>query len=188
MPSHPAPAPAPPPPPPCGSHQFVASGITSQPKPPSVDPNGPAGAFLVELLIYNGAPFKDNWAYWVRSHCDPEMGVLTHATGDVKNGFQLETKRNHDFRTTGNRPIKTIPLQWIDGKYFDESAMFNDGVNKIDTVLVCAFEASLHKVKAPGKSLTTVDDKKWVIESANQLVIDGILTPTVAEYLRAIEQ
>ncbi|TWU71227.1 hypothetical protein ED733_001168 [Metarhizium rileyi] len=160
MPSYPARAPAnpPPPPPPSGSRRSVASG-TLQPKPPSVNFNGPAGAFLVELLIYNGAPFKDHWAYWVRSHHEPEFGVFIHATGDVRNGFQFEIKRSHDLRVTGNRPTKKIPLQWIDGKYFNESAMFNDGVHKIDTLPVCAFEASLYNVKAPGKSLNNVDDK-----------------------------
>ncbi|OAA35527.1 hypothetical protein NOR_07912 [Metarhizium rileyi] len=174
---------------------------TLQPKPPSVNFNGPAGAFLVELLIYNGAPFKDHWAYWVRSHHEPEIGVFIHATGDVRNGFQFEIKRSHDLRVTGNRPTKKIPLQWIDGKYFNESAMFNDGVHKIDTLPVCAFEASLYNVKAPGKSLNNVDDKgasrkkitqrncqTWITESADQLALDGIFTQTVVAYLRDIEQ
>ncbi|KZZ87174.1 hypothetical protein AAL_08432 [Moelleriella libera RCEF 2490] len=38
--------------------------------------------------------------------------------------------------------------------------MFNNGVYKIDTVPVCAFEASLYMVKAPGKTLNTVNDQK----------------------------
>lgn len=101
----------------------------------------------------------DHWAYWICSHHDPETGVLIHATGDVRNGFQFEIKRSHDFRATGNRPSKRIPLQWVDGKYFNEAAMFNHGIRKIDTLPVCAFEASLHKIEAPGKTLNTVDDK-----------------------------
>lgn len=156
----PSPAPAPPPPPPTSSgSRRPVTGVLGQPKPPSVSLNGPTGAFLVELLIYNGSPFKDHWAFWVCSNRDPELGVLVHATGDVRNGFQFEIKRSHDFRATGNRPSKRIPLQWVDGRYFNETAMFNHGVRKIDTVPVCAFEASLHKIKAPGKSLNTVDSK-----------------------------
>ncbi|EJP61045.1 uncharacterized protein BBA_10004 [Beauveria bassiana ARSEF 2860] len=195
-----APPPPPPPPAPSGSRRSAA-GDPVLPKPPSVSLKGPAGAFLVELLIYNGSPFKDHWAYWICSHHDLETGVLVHATGDVRNGFQFEIKRSHDFRATGNRPSKRIPLQWVDGEYFNEAAMFNHGIRKIDTLPVCAFEASLHKIEAPGKTLNTVDDKTapgkkitqrncqtWVIESANQLVMDSILTPAVVAYLRGIEQ
>ena len=118
---------------------------------------GPAGAFLVELLIYNGRPFKDYWAYFVRSHANPEIGVLINAAGDVRNGFQFEVKRSHDFNATGNFP-KRIPLQWVDAKYFDEKAMLNDGKRKVDHEPVCGFEASAHKAEAPKKSLNAVED------------------------------
>ncbi|KZZ87175.1 hypothetical protein AAL_08433 [Moelleriella libera RCEF 2490] len=76
---------APPPPPPPSGNRRPAE--VAAPVPPSVSLNGPAGAFLVELLIYNGFPFKDHWAYFVRSHYNTEFGVLIHATGDVRNGF-----------------------------------------------------------------------------------------------------
>ncbi|KAJ2974888.1 hypothetical protein NQ176_g5822 [Zarea fungicola] len=191
-------APSPPPPPP-PSRPPVASSLAA-PTPPSVSGTGPAGAFLVEILIFNGFPFKDHWAYWVRSHHEPAVGVEIHATGDVRNGFQFEIKRAYDLRITGNQPSRRIPLQWVDGKYFDETAMLNNGRSKIDTVPVCAFEASLHKIKPPGKTLNTVQDtngpirtvtqrncQTWIIESAHQLVIDGIFTPAIAAYLQAIE-
>ncbi|KAK3196607.1 hypothetical protein K4F52_000489 [Lecanicillium sp. MT-2017a] len=190
----PSPAPAPPPPPPTSSgSRRPVTGVLGQPKPPSVSLNGPTGAFLVELLIYSGSPFKDHWAFWVCSHRDPELGVLVHATGDVRNGFQFEIKRSHDFRATGNRPSKRIPLQWVDGRYFNETAMFNHGSAPL--------KLALHMIKAPGKSLNTVDSKHasgkkitqkncqtWVIEGANQLVVDSILTAAVVTYLRSIEQ
>ncbi|RYO76717.1 hypothetical protein DL766_004165 [Monosporascus sp. MC13-8B] len=148
------PPPAPPPPPAIKQAPAPPPG----PKPPNVTGTGPAGAFLVELLIYNGAPFKDHWAYWVRSHNNPDIGVLIHATGDVKNGFKFEVKRSHDFQATGNRPTKRIPLQWVDARHFSEKAMFNGGKRKVDYIPVCGFEASVHKIKAPGKTLNAVDD------------------------------
>jgi hypothetical protein len=56
--------------------------MPSSPPPPSIaknvstpTPNPPAVAFLVELLMFNGWPFKDYWAYWVRSHTDLNFGV-----------------------------------------------------------------------------------------------------------------
>ena len=146
-----APPPPPPPPPP-------AAETPSGPEPPVVAEEGPDGAFLVELLAYRGWPFKDHWAYWVRSHADHEVGVLIHATGDVRSGFQFEVKRNHDFNATGNRPTTRVPLQWVDAEYFDENAMFNNGKRKVDDTPVCGFEASAYKVKAPEKTLNAVDD------------------------------
>lgn len=149
-------APSPPPPPlpslPPGASSFAA------PTPPSVSETGPAGAFLVEIFIFNGFPFKDHWAYWVGSHHEPAVGVEIHATGDVRNGFQFEIKRAYDLCSTENQPSKRIPLQWVDGKHFNETAMFNNGQPKIDTVPVCAFETCLHKIKPPGKTLNTVQD------------------------------
>ncbi|KAK9590523.1 hypothetical protein V6Z92_003627 [Aspergillus fumigatus] len=46
-------APPPPPPPPSADR---ASTLATVPHPPTVASRGPPGAFLVELLIYNGHP------------------------------------------------------------------------------------------------------------------------------------
>lgn len=148
---------APPPPHAPGPRQTAA--CPQAPRPPTVAPSGPPGAFLVELLIYNGSPFKDHWSYWVRSHQDPDLGVLIHAAGDVRNGFQLEIKRGHDLRATGNLPTKRIPLQWVGKELFNEKAMSNSGECKVDQTQVCYFEASVHKVKVSEKTLRAVNDK-----------------------------
>lgn len=96
--------PPPPPPPPL-------IGKTA-PKLPSVASEGPAGSYMVELLIFNGWPFKDHWAYWVRSHSDPDIGVQLHATGDVRNGFEFQIKRNYDFHDENSEcPSTGVPLQ-----------------------------------------------------------------------------
>lgn len=94
----------------------------------------------------------------MRSRVSPDLGVMIHATGDVRNGFKFEIKRSHDFRTTQNPPTKRIPLQWVDGQYFDEKVMFNNRQYKVDDVSVCRFESSIHKIKAPGKSLNTTSN------------------------------
>jgi hypothetical protein len=75
------------------------------------------------------------------------------------NGFEFEIKRSHDFRNTLTRPIKRVSLQWVDGSFFDEAAMLNNGVPKFDSVPVCGFEDSAHKVKARGKTLNAANDK-----------------------------
>lgn len=132
---------------------------------PLVVPNGPVGAFMVELLIFNGSPFKDHWRYWVRCHTNPDIGVELHATGDVRNGFEFEIKRSYDLKKTCNQPTTSIPLQWVDAKYFDKKAMLNDGVQKFDNVPVCDFERSAHKVKVPDKSLNSASNavsQSWV--------------------------
>ncbi|KAI2078873.1 hypothetical protein LOZ36_006791 [Ophidiomyces ophidiicola] len=187
-----------PPPPPAGKK---ASTLPPASKPPVVASKGPAGAFLVQLLIYNGLSFKDHWAFWVCSHTHSDCGVLIHATGHVKNGFKFEVKHGYDFRVTGNIPTKRIALQWVDAQYFDEKAMFNNGNFKINNGPVCGFEASAYKVKAPGKTLNAANDmaasgkkiiqrncQTWIVESANQLVKDYIFSWDVAIYLHTIKQ
>ncbi|KAH7026642.1 uncharacterized protein B0I36DRAFT_424323 [Microdochium trichocladiopsis] len=191
-------APPPPPlPPPINRQHATLSEVL----PPVVNPQGPPGALLLELIIYNGSPFKDHWAYRVVSARDPDIGVVIHATGDVANGFKFEIKRHHDMKHSSREPTR-IPLQWVPAEFLDEKAMFNDGVPKMDTNPVCPLEHSLYKVKPPGKSLNVANDnagppgrrivqrncQTWIIESADGLVNDKILSQEVADYLRAIEQ
>ncbi|KAH6646809.1 hypothetical protein BKA67DRAFT_663193 [Truncatella angustata] len=99
------------------------------------------------------------------------------------NGFRFEIKRHHDFRITGNPPDKRIPLQWVDKSHFNEEAMFNGGLYKLDYSPVYGFEASAYKIKAPEKSLNAANDstksgtkikqrncQTWIVESADRLV------------------
>ncbi|KAJ5687210.1 hypothetical protein N7536_009829 [Penicillium majusculum] len=168
---------------------------------PAVSLTGPTGAFMVELLIWNGSPFKDHWAYFVRSHADPNIGVKIHATGNVRSGFEFEIKRSENLQTTDDIPSTRVPLQWVDAKYFEEKAMLNDGEYKIDHMPVCGFERSAYEIKAPGKSLNTIRDgskpgrkviqrdcQTWIVESADQLRRDNIFSNEVVAYLHAIKQ
>lgn len=129
----------------------------SRPALPTTANIGPAGALLLELVVYNGAPFKDHWAYFVRSSSSASAGVILHATGDVRNGFEFQIKRSYDFASTATVPTARIPLQWIEGRFLNEKDMLNNGVAKFDNVPVCPFESSVHKVKAPGKSLNSAN-------------------------------
>ncbi|KAI0387045.1 hypothetical protein F5Y04DRAFT_275502 [Hypomontagnella monticulosa] len=171
------------------------------PSAPNVATTGPPGTWLVELLIFNGSPFKDHWAYWVCKGSNSDVGLMVHATGDVRDGFKFEAKRSLDFDLTENRYSKRIPLQWIDSKYFDEAAIFNNGVYECDDKPVCEFEKSAYKVKAPEKSLNSVngsgpvgkkvtlrDCQTWIVESADQLARDLIFSQEVVSYLYAIKQ
>ncbi|KAM3433569.1 hypothetical protein MY4824_005873 [Beauveria thailandica] len=190
-----------PPPLPCST--VLAANHRPKPTPPTVPcPPGPPDALLLELITANGYPFNDHWSYFVRSRRRPDVGVVIHATGDVANGFRLEVKRSFDLGEPDNRPSRRIPLQWLTAPpRLDEQAMLNHGQLKFDTVPVGALEESLFKVEAPGKTLNTVgvegpvgkrivqrNCQSWIIESAEQLVVDGMLSPDVAAYLRALEQ
>ncbi|KAL0765669.1 hypothetical protein CaCOL14_011893 [Colletotrichum acutatum] len=171
------------PPPPPRPLVEKASTPPPAPPPPIVPPTGSPEAFLVESLIYNGSPFKDHWAYFVRSRADDDIGVKIHATGDVRNGFKVEVKRSHDLTNTSDIPTKRVPLQWVDVQHFDENAMLNRGVEEIDERPVCGFEATAYKAKAPGKTWNAAKDKDtsgkkvtvkdcqaWLVEAAGYLV------------------
>ncbi|EKJ70227.1 hypothetical protein FPSE_09601 [Fusarium pseudograminearum CS3096] len=185
LPPAPSPGDAPPPP------QLIPRPVVSDDRPP--------GALLLHLAIHSGGSFKNHWGYFIKSEHNPTVGTIVHAVGDVKNGFEFEVKRNHDFETTSPAPLHIIPLQWIDGKYFNE-AMLNNGVQELDDKPVCDFERSVYKIKPPAGSLNSAtsdaprarvdrkDCQTWILESANQLVADGIMHPDIAAYLDAIKQ
>lgn len=84
------------------------------------------------------------------------MGVVLHATGDMRNSFTLEIKRSHDLESTLSQPMKRISLQWVDARHFDVEARPNYGKHEIDDKPVCGFEASAQKAKAPGETLNAV--------------------------------
>ncbi|KAF7886101.1 hypothetical protein EAF00_010204 [Botryotinia globosa] len=103
---------APPPPPPIFFKPFTAAKL---PPTPSLPTLGLPNTFVIELLIYNGHPYKDHWAYFIRSPSHTSIGVRLHATGDVRNGFLSEIQQGHNLHTTEDIPTKRIPLQWVDG-------------------------------------------------------------------------
>ncbi|KAF5635391.1 hypothetical protein F25303_8538 [Fusarium sp. NRRL 25303] len=184
-----------PPPPPPLSFRTPATGNRSPPQAPVVSQSGPAGGLLLELIKHNGAPFNDHWAYFVRSSLNPSVGIVYEAIGDVRSGFQRQIRRNHDL--THDPPSSLIPLQWLEGNFVNEELMLHGQ----ESMPMCAFEESLHKVKVPEKTLNNTRESEapkkrivqrncqtWIVESADQLVTDGILSSDVAAYLHATKQ
>ncbi|CAF3488635.1 unnamed protein product [Fusarium graminearum] len=190
--------PVPPPLPPAPSPGDAHPPLQPVP-PPAVSNSGPPSALLLHLAIHSGGSFKNHWGYFIQSKHNSSVGTIVHVVGDVKNGFEFEIKRNHDFDTTSPAPLHIIPLQWMDGKYFNE-AMLNNGVQELDHKPVCDFEKSVYKIKPPKGSLNSAtsdaprarvdrkDCQTWILQSADQLVADGIMHPDIAAYLEAIKQ
>jgi hypothetical protein len=145
--------PVPPPLPPTSSTVNIHAPSQQVPRP-IVPNNGPSGALLLHLAIHSGGTFKNHWGYFIRSGDDPNLGNIIHVVGDVKNGFEFEVKRNHDFETTSPAPLHVIPLQWVDGRFFNE-AMLNNGHQELDDKPACPFERSVYKVKPPTGSLNS---------------------------------
>ncbi|KAI0808799.1 hypothetical protein GGR55DRAFT_650881 [Xylaria sp. FL0064] len=99
---------SPPPPPAKGTIPVPAQ--PKVPYPPAIPTAGPPGAFKLELMVFNGAPFKDHWAFWIPSARHPDIGVAIHVVGDVRNGFTFEAKRSLNLQFTSNPPSRMIPL------------------------------------------------------------------------------
>ncbi|KAF7865545.1 uncharacterized protein EAF02_009968 [Botrytis sinoallii] len=172
-----APPPPPPPPPPIFSRPFTPAKLPPTPFPP---PIGPPNTFLIELLTYNGHPYKDHWAYFIRSPSHPSIGVRLHATGDVRNGFRFEIQCSYNLYTTEDIPTKRIPLQWIDGgSILDAGGCGVDVSEDVDMYrrTVCAFEKSRY----PGKTLNSVEDETFVFYplSPKQLTLNPHHTSTI---------
>ncbi|KAF5617825.1 uncharacterized protein FTJAE_12484 [Fusarium tjaetaba] len=184
-----------PPPPPPPSFRSPATDASSTPQAPVVPESSSAGGLLLELIKHNGAPFNDHWAYFVRSSSSPSVGIVYEATGDVRNGFQRQIRRNHDLNS--DPPSTRIPLQWIDATFVNEELM----LHAQEPIPVCTFEESLYKVKVPEKTLNNATESEapkkrivqrncqtWIVESADQLVADGIFLSNIAAYLHATKQ
>lgn len=74
-------------------------------------------------------------------------------------GFEFEVNRGHNL-AADKYPTKRVPLQWVEGKFFNEKRMLNDGVKKVDRGPVCGFEEGLFKVGVPGKRVDSVVEDK----------------------------
>ncbi|KAF7923482.1 uncharacterized protein EAE97_010920 [Botrytis byssoidea] len=195
--SAPPPPPPPLPPPPSFSKPFTPAKLPSTPSPPTF---GSPNTFLIELLIYNGHPYKDHWAFFIRSPSHTSIGVRLHATGDVRNGFRFEIQQEHNLYTTEDIPTKRIPLQWVRGwETLDTEGCGVDADMYRRTV--CAFEKSVRKAEVPGKTLNSVRDEinpgkritqkdcqSWLVGAADHLVQDGIFGPEIAGFLHAVRQ
>ena len=65
----------------------------------------------------------------------------------MAHGFELEIIRSHNLAAdTAKYPTRRVPLQWVDGRWFDEKRMLNDGTRMVDRGAVCGFEEGLCKV------------------------------------------
>ncbi|KAK3997427.1 hypothetical protein QBC44DRAFT_316022 [Cladorrhinum sp. PSN332] len=171
--------------------------------PPTVatEPTTP-GALLLSLAITNGRPFKDHWAFFVGRTINSPVGILLHATGDVRSGFTFQIKRNLDWTRTSSR-AQLVDLHWVAPAHFNE-AMWNNGEYLTETpgVPVCAFEESAASAPVPDRSLRAADDlaaprtgrviqrncQTWIVEASEKLVEDGMIPEAVLEYLRDIKQ
>jgi hypothetical protein len=120
--------------------------------------SGPSGSLLVSLAIFNGHPFKDHWAYFVRKTKTDLKGIMLHAQGDVVNGFTFEIKRNIDFNQTSRRP-RLVDLAWVASAQFN-SAMWNNNVYKVEKpgVPICPFEVTAHSAPVPAATLNAVSE------------------------------
>ncbi|KAK4039887.1 hypothetical protein C8A01DRAFT_16167 [Parachaetomium inaequale] len=165
---------------------------------PSSPPH--ADSVLVSLLMHNGWPFADHWEYFFVSPDDPEKGVVVLAAGDVRGGFWLEVKRGWHFDSLELQGrVRMVRLGWVAGEGVFEGE--RDGEVLVEGVPRCEFERILFKVPAPEKTLRAVDSNQgepgkrtritqrncqtWVVESAEQLVREGIFEQRVVDYLRA---
>jgi hypothetical protein len=75
----------------------------------------------------------------------------------VRNGFELQLKRDHDLSQDSPRPSSRIPLQWIEGRLTDEQATLDREHGMGDQLKpMSEFEKSVFKVKAPLKTLNAV--------------------------------
>ncbi|KAF5547043.1 hypothetical protein FPHYL_10335 [Fusarium phyllophilum] len=184
-----------PPPPPPPAFRAPATDASSTPQAPVVPESCAAGGLLLELIKHNGAPFNDHWAYFVRSSSSSSVGIVYEAIGDVRNGFQRQIRRNLDLNS--DPPSARIPLHLIDAAFVNEESMLHEQ----EPIPVCTFEESLHKVKVPEKTLNNATESEapkkrivqrncqtWIVESADQLVADGILLSDVAAYLHATKE
>ncbi|KAK3369363.1 hypothetical protein B0T24DRAFT_632451 [Lasiosphaeria ovina] len=187
----------PPPPPPPAPVAVKPAAPARAPTPPVVADTSPiTGGYLVELYIYGGAPHKDHWAFFIRSHDNSVKGNMIHVEGDKRKGFTLEFRHGHNSDISGRAPSQVIPLQWIDKKYVKDPLYFTFVKETPKTHTAAGeFETIVAKVHAPEPSLNTAEGKKtpkncqnWICEAGEQLVKDGVFGEHVATFLEKKRQ
>ncbi|TLD24184.1 hypothetical protein PspLS_06699 [Pyricularia sp. CBS 133598] len=127
---------------------------------PAVSAMGSPGSLLAELHLFNGHLVKDHWAYLIRTSEAPDLGLKIHAAGDFRTGFEA-----------------VVPLR--------ERRRQRQSCSR----------AAVRRWRSPrrpgaglGKRIMQRDCQTWIVELADQLVLDGTFAPEVASYLRAVQQ
>jgi hypothetical protein len=110
----------------------------------------------VFLLCYPSAKFKSHWAIFVPELQDLRVhkGKLIHVVGNVREGFELEFKRNYDLNFTNNPPGTPIELGLAPSAYLLDT--IGENVYTADSDPKDYFEKMIASVPAPSKSLNTV--------------------------------
>ena len=110
------------------------------------------------LLSYPSGTFKSHWAIMIpRAGAGRiQKGTQVHAIGNLKDGFELEIRRNFDIDATRTKPdtpieIGVVPVQYIDGP---EDEKYSKGSVPRD-----ALERAMFSVPAPSKSLNSATGK-----------------------------
>ncbi|KAL2193109.1 hypothetical protein P885DRAFT_81554 [Corynascus similis CBS 632.67] len=134
---------------------------------------------------------------------------------EVRRGWRIPSSSPSSANSSGVGVPKRVPLAWVGEEFFladsedsdGSGVVFKGGDNHGEVVVVvereprCEFERALFRVPAPEKTLRAVTGKDgeggrrgkikqrncqtWVVESAEQLVKEGIFEQKVADYLRA---
>jgi hypothetical protein len=102
--------------------------------------------------------FKSHWAFFVPEINDTSVkkGKLIHVTGSVRDGFQIEIKRNYDLRKTKTTPHSPIEIGIASTQYLIDTIL--DGKNSSDDQPLDRFEELILSVPAPGASLNKASD------------------------------
>lgn len=110
----------------------------------------------VYLLYFPSVKFKAHWAMFVPEIQDRRCrkGKLIHVIGSVRDGFQLEFRRNYDINLTRNPPRPPVELGLAPTAFLIDTS--GDGTYSRDCEPKDHFENLITSVPAPPKSLHTV--------------------------------
>lgn len=81
---------------------------------------------------------------------------MIHVTGSVHEGFTFEIRRNYDYSKSRERPRPPIEIGLMSSEYVVDTP--GDGTYTSDSVPQDAFEAMLHSIPAPDKSLRSTSN------------------------------
>jgi hypothetical protein len=114
----------------------------------------------VFLLCYPSGTFKSHWAIFVPEIDDKSVkrGKLIHVTGSVREGFEVEIKRNFDLKKTKTIPYPPIELGIVSTTYLADTIL--DGKYSTDSQPLDRFEEVMLSVPAPKASLNKASDSQ----------------------------
>lgn len=136
--------------------------------PPARQASQNGNARPVYLIVYNSPLFAAHWSLFIPQLGSDTLGKLIHVTGDVREGFQHQFKRNYDLSET-THGYQRIALPSVAANHIVD--VRGNGQRSSDTTPHDDLERIALEVPAPGPSLRSATAGVSAFDSSSNVTL-----------------